>query len=242
MPRRNAVGVLTVVENLTLDGVMQAPGRCDEDVRDGFAHGGWAQPYSDPVMAETMGKGDEGKGMAAADVSLLFGRRTYEDFAGFWPKQADNPVTAVLNARRKFVVPTTLDEPLPWQNFVLLPGEAAKSVAVLKEEVADDLVVLGGELCRTLAEHDLVDRYTLLVDPLVLGTGCRRLDSGRPARGSSPRACTRRARPPCCTPAGTTCSSPTARSPRARNTWAASRSSGRPTSMPRWRGAAGSPR
>ncbi|WP_433560028.1 dihydrofolate reductase family protein [Pseudonocardia xinjiangensis] len=166
--------MLTVVENLTLDGVMQAPGRGDEDVRDGFAHCGWAAPYGDAVMAETMGKG-----MAAPDVSLLFGRRTYEDFAGFWPQQADNPVTAVLDARRKFVVSTTLDEPLPWQNSVLLPGEAAKSVAVLKEEVADDLVVLGsGELCRTLAEHDLVDRYTLLVHPLVLGTGRRLFTDG----------------------------------------------------------------
>jgi dihydrofolate reductase len=168
------VGMLTVVENLTLDGVMQAPGRDGEDVRDGFAHGGWAAPYGDAVMAETMGKG-----MAAPDVSLLFGRRTYEDFAGFWPQQAHNPVTAVLDARRKFVVSTTLDEPLPWQNSVLLPGEAAKSVAVLKEEVADDLVVLGsGELCRTLAEHDLVDRYTLLVHPLVLGTGRRLFTDG----------------------------------------------------------------
>ena len=151
------MGMLTVVENLTLDGVMQAPGRSDEDVRGGFAHGGWAQPYSDPVMAETMGKG-----MAAADVSLLFGRRTYEDFAGFWPQRADNPVTAVLNARRKFVVSSTLDEPLPWQNSVLLPGEAAKSVAVLKEEIDDDLV----------------DRYTLLVHPLVLGTGRRLFTDG----------------------------------------------------------------
>jgi hypothetical protein len=81
MPRRNAVGVLTVVENLTLDGVIQAPGRCDEDVRDGFAHGGWAAPYSDPVMAETMGKG-----MAAPDVSPLVlgtGRRLFTDGAAF---------------------------------------------------------------------------------------------------------------------------------------------------------------
>jgi dihydrofolate reductase len=168
------VGMLTVVENLTLDGVMQAPGRADEDVRDGFAHGGWAQPYNDRVMAETMGKG-----MAAADVSLLFGRRTYEDFAGFWPKQRSNPVAAVLNARRKFVASTTLDEPLPWQNSVLLHGDAEKAVAALKEEVGNDLVVLGsGELCRTLVQHDLVDQYTLLIHPLVLGAGRRLFTDG----------------------------------------------------------------
>jgi dihydrofolate reductase len=174
MPRRNAAGMLTVVENLTLDGVMQAPGRADEDVRDGFAHGGWAQPYNDRVMAETMGKG-----MAAADVSLLFGRRTYEDFAGFWSKQRSNPVAAVLNARRKFVASTTLDEPLPWQNSVLLHGDAEKAVAALKEEVGNDLVVLGsGERCRTLVQHDLVDQYTLLIHPLVLGAGRRLFTDG----------------------------------------------------------------
>lgn len=173
------MGALTVVQNLTLDGVMQAPGRADEDMRDGFEHGGWAPPYSDPVMAEVMGEG-----MAAPDVSLLFGRRTYQDFAGFWPKQTGNPFTPVLDARRKYVASTTLVEPLPWQNSVLLDGDAAKSVAELKAQTTDNLVVLGsGDLCRTLIRHDLVDRFTLLVHPLVLGTG-RRLftDGARPAR------------------------------------------------------------
>jgi dihydrofolate reductase len=167
------MGTLAVIQNLTLDGVVQAPGRPDEDVRDGFAHGGWAQPYGDPVMVEEMGKG-----MSAPNVSLLFGRRTYEDFAGFWPKQTDNPFTPALDARRKYVASTTLTEPLPWQNSVLLDGDAAKSVARLKHDIADDLVVLGsGELCRTLIRHGLVDTYTLLIHPLVLGTG-RRMFTG----------------------------------------------------------------
>jgi dihydrofolate reductase len=170
------MGTLTVVENLTLDGVMQAPGRPDEDVRDGFAHGGWAQPYGDPVMAEEMGKG-----MAAENVSLLFGRRTYEDFAGFWPKQSDNPFTPVLDARRKFVASRTLTGPLPWQNSVLLDGDAATAVAELKARLGDDLCVLGsGDLCRTLIRHDLVDRFTLLIHPLVLGTGRRLFTDGVP--------------------------------------------------------------
>lgn len=165
---------LTVVNNVTLDGVMQAPGRCDEDERDGFTHGGWAQPYSDPVMARVMGEG-----MAAGNGSLLFGRRTYLDFAGFWPKQTDNPFTPVLDARRKYVASTTLTEPLPWSNSVLLDGDAAKSVAELKAETADDLVVLGsGELCRTLIQHDLVDQYVLSIHPLVLGTGRRLFTDG----------------------------------------------------------------
>ncbi|GAA3079932.1 dihydrofolate reductase family protein [Pseudonocardia yunnanensis] len=168
------MGMLTVVGNLTLDGVMQAPGRCDEDERDGFAHGGWAQPYSDPVMGRVMGEG-----MTAPNVSLLFGRRTYQDFAGFWPKQQDNPFTPVLDARRKYVASRTLTEPLPWNNSALLHGDAAKSVAELKAESADDLVVLGsGELCRTLIRHDLVDQYVLSIHPLVLGSGRRLFTDG----------------------------------------------------------------
>ena len=163
------MGSLTVIESLTLDGVMQAPGRADEDTRDGFAHGGWAAPYSDPVAVRVMGEG-----MAVRNVSLLFGRRTYEDFAGFWPKQTDYPFTPVLDARRKYVVSTTLVDPLPWQNSVLLSGDGEKNVAELKEEIGDDLVVFGsGELCRTLLRHGLVDRLMLLIHPLVLGTGRR---------------------------------------------------------------------
>ena len=168
------MGTLTVVNNLTLDGVMQAPGRCDEDERDGFSHGGWAQHYSDPVMGRVMGEG-----LAARNVSLLFGRRTYQDLAAFWPKQADNPFTPVLDARRKYVASRTLTEPLPWSNSVLLDGDAAKSVAALKAESADDLVVLGsGELCHTLIRHDLVDQYVLSIHPLVLGAGRRLFTDG----------------------------------------------------------------
>jgi dihydrofolate reductase len=168
------MGMLVVIENLTLDGVMQAPGRPDEDTADGFEHGGWAQPYGDPVMARVLGEG-----MSAPNVSLLFGRRTYEDFAGFWPRQTGNPFTPVLDARRKYVASTTLMDPLPWQNSVLLAGDAAKSVAELKEETGDDLVVLGsGNLCATLLRHNLVDRFVLLIHPLVLGTGRRLFADG----------------------------------------------------------------
>ena len=101
---------VVVVNNLTLDGVMQAPGRPDEDTRGGFEHGGWAQPYNDPVMARKMGEG------MAAGGPLLFGRRTYQDFASFWPQQKDNPFTPVLDNAQKYVASTTLKEPLPWRN------------------------------------------------------------------------------------------------------------------------------
>jgi dihydrofolate reductase len=165
---------LVVVNSLTLDGVMQAPGRPDEDTRDGFEHGGWAQPYNDPVMAEKMGEG------MAAGGPLLFGRRTYEDFASFWPHQKDNPFTPVLDNAQKYVASRTLEEPLPWRNSTLLGGDATEAVAKLKEQLDQDLVILGsGELIRSLMRRSLVDEFVLVIHPLVLGSG-RRLftDSG----------------------------------------------------------------
>jgi dihydrofolate reductase len=167
---------LVVVNNLTLDGVMQAPGRPDEDVRGGFQHGGWALPYDDAIKGRAMAAG-MARG-ASGDAALLLGRRTYEDFAGFWPQQVDNPFTAVLDAMQKYVVSTTLRDPLPWRNSTVLPGDAAESVASLKQRSDKDLTVLGsGELVRALARHGLVDEYLLLIHPLVLGSGTRMFDS-----------------------------------------------------------------
>jgi dihydrofolate reductase len=166
---------LVVFTSVTLDGVMQAPGRPDEDTRDGFAHGGWAVPYMDPVMARVAAEG-----MAQAGP-LLFGRRTYEDFHGFWPEQTDNPFTEVLQASRKYVASTTLREPLPWANSTLLTGDAAGAVARLKREPGPDLTVLGsGELVQALRRADLVDVYVLQVHPLVLGSGRRLFPEGGP--------------------------------------------------------------
>src|SRR5437773_9171567 len=112
--------------------------------------------------------------------ALLFGRRTYEDFASFWPNQTeDNPFTAVLNNTQKYVASTTLKEPLSWSNSTLLKGDAAEAVARLKEEPGKDLVVLGsGELVQSLMRHNLVDAYVLLIHPLVLGSGRRLFPDG----------------------------------------------------------------
>jgi dihydrofolate reductase len=159
---------IVVVENLSLDGVMQAPGRADEDLRGGFAHGGWALPYNDSVKGQIMAKG-----MADAGP-LLFGRRTYEDFFSVWPNRTDNPFTEVLDNAQKYVASTTLTEPLPWKNSTLLEGDAADAVARLKEQPGKDIVVMGsGELVRSLMRRNLVDDYVLLIHPLVLGTGRR---------------------------------------------------------------------
>src|ERR1700741_5516620 len=105
---------IVVINSLTLDGVMQAPGRPDEDTRDGFAHGGWAVPYGDEVLAKAMGE------RMTADGALLLGRRTYEDLYGYWPNQPANPYTDTLNKTRKHVVSRTLTEPLPWPNSALV--------------------------------------------------------------------------------------------------------------------------
>jgi dihydrofolate reductase len=164
---------ISVLMHLTLDGVMQAPGRPDEDPRDGFAHGGWAAP-----RGEAMGVVDTGMAPGGA---LLLGRRTYESFFAFWPQQRDNPFTGLLNSMQKYVASTTLQEPLPWQNSMLLQGDAAEAVARLKGEPGGDLLVMGsGELLQSLMRHRLIDRYMLLIHPLVLGSGRRLFEAGGP--------------------------------------------------------------
>jgi dihydrofolate reductase len=162
---------VVAVEHVTLDGVMQAPGRADEDTRGGFEHGGWAIPNTDEVMGRKMGEG------MARGGALLLGRRTYEDFYGFWPKQTDNPYTEVLNNTHKYVASRTRQEPLPWRNSTLLEGDAAQAVAKLKAHPGEDIGILGsGELVRSLMRHGLVDEFVLLIHPLVLGSGRRLFD------------------------------------------------------------------
>jgi dihydrofolate reductase len=164
---------IVVFESVTLDGVMQAPGRPDEDTRGGFAHGGWAAPYADEVV---IGLASEGQ---AQTGGILLGRRTYEDFHGFWPQQGDNPFTRALDETQKYVVSTTLPEPLEWKNSTLLSNVDA--VAGLKEGSGGDIVVLGsGELARSLARAGVIDAYLLLVHPLVLGSGQRLFEPGLP--------------------------------------------------------------
>jgi dihydrofolate reductase len=170
------MGELTAVESLTLDGVMQAPGRPDEDTRGGFDQGGWAVPYADEVMGRAMGERMGGGG------AIVLGRRTYEDFAGYWPKQQDNPYTEVLNRTQKYLASRKLEEPLPWENSTLLAGDAADAIAKLKGET-EHLTVLGsGELVGQLMRRGLVDEFLLLIHPLVLGTGRRLFPDGASAR------------------------------------------------------------
>ena len=166
---------ITVINHLTLDGVMQAPGRADEDTRDGFERGGWAEPRNDEVMADAIGQrmGREGGG-------LLLGRRTYEDLLTHWNSVTDSPFTAALNNAPKYVVSTTRREPLPWPNSTLLHGDPADGVTALRTEPGGDLVIMGsGVLIRVLMRRRLIDEYVLMIHPVVLGTGRRLFDDPR---------------------------------------------------------------
>jgi len=170
------MGELTVVESLTLDGVMQAPGRRDEDTRGGFEHGGWAAPYADEVMGRAMGERMGGGG------GIVLGRRTYEDLFGYWPKQKYNPYTETLNRTQKYVASKTLSEPLPWEKSRLIEGDPAEAVGALKHDEEHLTVIGSGELVRSLMGRALIDEFLLLIHPLVLGSGRRLFPDGAFAR------------------------------------------------------------
>jgi dihydrofolate reductase len=159
---------LRVVEFLSLDGVMQSPGAPDEDTEGGFRHGGWQPPYFDDVLVRTAGEG------MASTGAYLFGRKTYEKMASYWPRVGgDDPFARHLNATPKHVASRTLDA-VEWQGTHLLEGDAAEAVRALKTDLGGSITVLGsGDLVQTLIAHDLVDEYFLVVFPLLLGGGKR---------------------------------------------------------------------
>jgi dihydrofolate reductase len=158
---------LVVVEFLSVDGVMQGPGGPEEDVEGGFRHGGWAMPYNDEVFLERAVAG-----MAETDAQL-FGRKTYEIMASYWPNApADDPFGKHLNAIDKYVASRTLTE-ATWQNTTIL-DDVPTRIADLKEQPGKNISVLGsGDLVQTLIANDLVDEYSLAVCPIVLGDGKR---------------------------------------------------------------------
>jgi dihydrofolate reductase len=165
---------IVVSEFLTLDGVMQAPGDPNEDRTGGFEHGGWQLAYFDDIFGSTMMEA------FAATGGLLLGRRTYETFAAHWPRQpADDPLAGTMNGLDKYVVSTTLTEPLAWQNSTLIKSNVVREVARLKHGSGKEIQVIGsGELVQTLMRDDLVDAYRLMIHPLVLGTGKRLFRDG----------------------------------------------------------------
>ena len=165
---------IIVFNSVTLDGVMQAPGRPDEDRRGGFKHGGWSVPYADEETGKLAAEGMQTTG------AMLLGRRTYEDLLPQWNK-AGGPFKDMLNNMPKYVVSRTLKEPLPWPNSTLLDGELTKAVATLRKKDGKDMVILGsGDVVRKLLAKELVDAFILLIHPLVLGDGQRLFDEGGP--------------------------------------------------------------
>lgn len=168
------MGKVVAMEQLTLDGVYQGPGRPDEDLRGNFEYGGWATAGSNPKMQEVMGAHMGGS------WSLLVGRITYDDLYGFWPKQPPNPMTDALNKVQKFVASTTRTQ-LSWQNSTLLQGDAADAVEKLSKEHDKTLVIFGsGVLVQSLMKRNLIDEYLLMIHPLILGQGHRLFTSDNP--------------------------------------------------------------
>jgi len=165
---------LVVGTFVTLDGVMQAPGGPNEDRDGGFLHGGWLVPYFDEKIGEIM---TEWTNRAAA---FLLGRKTYEIFAGSWPKSTDpaDEIATALNTRPKFVASRTLGK-VEWSNSILLKGDVAEEVAKLKAQAGGEIQVHGsGKLLQTLLKRDLVDTLRLWQFPVVLGTGKRLFGEG----------------------------------------------------------------
>lgn len=159
---------IVVINHLTLDGVMQSPGRPDEDTRGGFRHGGWALPGNDPAMFQAIGER-----MMKPGGGLLLGRRSYEDMLTSWNAQG-GPFKEALNNASKYVVSSSSATRLEWPNSTLVHGDVPAAVAELKENDGGNLVIMGsGQLIRSLIPHELIDEYLLMIHPLVLGSGQR---------------------------------------------------------------------
>ncbi len=158
---------LTVAEFVSLDGVMQAPGGAEEDTEGGFTHGGWTMPYWHDDMGATIFEE-----MNQADT-LLLGRKTWQTHAeAFEPAPADDPFASFLNSQKKYVVSTTLKSADAWRTSTIISENVVDEVRKLKEQPGKDIYVDGSSvLVHTLAKADLVDEYSLLVFPIVLGSG-----------------------------------------------------------------------
>jgi dihydrofolate reductase len=159
---------IVIIEFISLDGVVQAPGGADEDTDGGFAHGGWSHPFFD----EAVGGGFD-DALTNADA-LLFGRRTWQSMAAAWPERAGDPFADRMNAIPKHVVSATLgDDELTWNNSTRIPGDQAVArIRELHEREGGDLVVMGSPtLVRTLLSEGLVDELRLMIEPVILGGG-----------------------------------------------------------------------
>ena len=161
---------VTVLEHISLDGVIQAPGGPDEDTSGGFAYGGWISAYSDAILGTALRK------QMNMPFDLLLGRTTFEIWEPYWPQHAD--AWPGVNAATKYIASNTRISS-QWQPSVFLNGDIAEEVAKLKQQPGPDLNVWGsGNLIQTLIKHDLVDAFWLMIYPITLGGGKRLFADG----------------------------------------------------------------
>jgi len=161
---------IIVLEHISLDGVIQAPGGPDEDPSGGFAHGGWITPYSDTILGTALRK------QMNLPFDLLIGRKTYEIWAPYWPHHTDS--WPGVNAATKYVASNSMTAG-EWQPSVFLNGDIAEKVVKIKAQPGPDLHVWGsGDLIQTLLKHDLVDVFWLMIYPITLGGGKRLFADG----------------------------------------------------------------
>lgn len=161
---------IIVLEHVSLDGVIQAPGERDEDISGGFAYGGWSAPYANEIVGTLLRR------QMNMPFDLLLGRKTYEIWAPYWPQHAD--VWPRANKATKYVVSNTMTSGV-WQPSVFLSGDIAGKITQIKQQQGPDLHVWGsGDLIQTLIKHDLVDVFWLMIYPITLGSGKRLFADG----------------------------------------------------------------
>ncbi len=161
---------IIVLEHISLDGVIQAPGGADEDRSDGFAYGGWIAPYSDPVLTDRLRK------QMNSPFDPLLGRKTFDIWANYWPQHGN--IWPEVNAATKYVASNTMTSS-QWEPTVILNGNIAEKVTGLKQKQGPDLHVWGsGNLIQTLIKHNLVDVIWLMIYPITLGSGKRLFADG----------------------------------------------------------------
>jgi dihydrofolate reductase len=167
---------IIAITQVSLDGVMQAPGGPEEDPSNGFTHGGWAMPFVDDALRHVI---DE---TIAGEFDMLLGRRTYEIFAAYWPNQG-GPIAKAFNKATKYVVTRSLHR-FDWQKSQRLDGDVVQAVRQLKASDGRELHIWGSsELLQPLIASELVDEYRMWVFPLVLGEGKRLFENRVPPRG-----------------------------------------------------------
>lgn len=164
---------LIAITQVTLDGIMQAPGGPEEDPRYGFTHGGWVMPFWDDTLNRIIGE------TIAGEFDMLLGRRTYDIFASYWPnKGEDDPIARAFNKAKKYVVTRSFDHS-DWEKSHCIDGDVVEEIHQLKASDGPDVHIWGsGELLQTLMATELVDEHRLWVYPVVLGEGKRLFESG----------------------------------------------------------------